>query len=178
MFKKILTTILIIFIIVIIALLIVAFSVSRKSGGDVTVQESFRDLVLFGESPDKDFSRRFDNTLNTGIDFIGPDGIPNSQDDTEVGSLLLRKAVAFPVAGATSIINENKETMIRFIARENGHIFEIPTDSTTRERISNTTILRLWDTFWLKDADKFVARCLDEDTSEVESFYARVLDEE
>lgn len=178
MFKKILITILIIFIIIIIGLLVVAFSVSKKSGGDVTVQESFRDLVLFGESTNRDFSERFDNTLNTSTDFIGPDGISNSQDDADVGSLLLRKVATFPVVGVSSLINKNKETMIRFIARENGHIFEMPTDSTTRKRISNTTILRIQDAFWLKGADRFIARFLDEDSSEAESFYARIINEE
>jgi hypothetical protein len=178
MFKKILIIILVIFIIVIIGLLVTAFSVSKRSGGDVTVQESFRELVSFGESSGKDFSTRFGSTLNTGIDFIGPDGISDSQDDKDVGSLLLRKVAAFPVAGVSSITNEDEETMIRFIARENGHIFDIPTDSTSRKRISNTTILRIWDSLWLEGSERFVARFLDEDSSEIESFYAEIIPED
>ncbi|MEK7589780.1 MAG: hypothetical protein AAB475_00805 [Patescibacteria group bacterium] len=177
MFKKILIIILIIFIIVIIGLLVVAFSVSKKSGGDITVQDSFRDLVSFGESPSNDFSRKFDSALNTDTDFIGPDDMANSGDDIDVSSLLLRKVASFPVAGVSSIINKDAETIIRFIARENGHIFEIPADSATQKRISNTTILRIWDTLWLKGAERFIARFLDEESSEIESFYAEIIPE-
>lgn len=178
MLKKILITILIIFIIIIIGLLVVAFFVSKNSGGEVSVQDSFRELVSFGESPNADFIKRFGNTLNTSQDFIGPDGVANNQDDQDVGSLLLRKVASFPTAGASSFLNENKETMIKFIARENGHIFEVPADSNSMERISNTTILRIWDTLWLKDAKGFVARFLDEENSEIESFYARIIPKE
>ena len=101
----------------------------------------------------------------------------NSGDDIDVSSLLLRKVASFPVAGVSSIINKDAETIIRFIARENGHIFEIPADSATQKRISNTTILRIWDTLWLKGAERFIARFLDEESSEIESFYAEIIPE-
>jgi len=178
MFRKILVTILIIAIIIIIVLLVLAFSVSRRSGGEVTVQESFRDLVSFGESPSINFSERFGSTLNTGIDFLGPDGISNSRDDKDVSDLLLRKVAAFPVAGVSSITKPDGEVEVRFVAKENGHIFDVPTKSTSRKRISNTTILRIWDTLWLKDSSQFVARFIDEDSSDIESFYAKVISEE
>jgi Tol biopolymer transport system component len=84
---------------------------------------------------------------------------------------------SFPVAGVSSVVNDNEETIVRFIARENGHIFEIPTDSTSRKRISNTTILRIWDTLWLSGGERFVARFVDEDSSEIESFYAEIIQE-
>ena len=178
MFKKILIIILIIFIVVIMGLLILAFSISKNSEGEVTVQDSFRDLVSFGDSVSRDFTNRFGDTLNTDTDFIGPDGTPNTQDDINVGALLLRKITTFPVAGATAQKDENEKTIVKFIARENGHIFEVPTDSNSRERISNTTILRIWDTLWLSGGREFVARFIDEDETAVESFYAEIIPEE
>ena len=146
MFRKILKIILIIFTIVIVGLLILAFSISRNSDGEVTVQDSFRDIVSFGNSASRDFTNRFGNTLNTDTDFIGPDGTSNTQDDTNVGALLLRKITTFQTAGATAVKDKNEKTVVKFTASENGHIFEVPADSNSRERVSNTTILRIWDT--------------------------------
>ena len=75
------------------------------------------------------FQENLTALLNTDTDFIGPDDMANSGDDIDVSSLLLRKVASLPVAGVSSIINKDAETIIRFIARENGHIFEIPADS-------------------------------------------------
>ena len=178
MFRKILKIILIIFTIVIVGLLILAFSISRNSDGEVTVQDSFRDIVSFGNSASRDFTNRFGNTLNTDTDFIGPDGTSNTQDDTNVGALLLRKITTFQTAGATAVKDKNEKTVVKFTASENGHIFEVPADSNSRERVSNTTILRIRDTLWLSGGGEFVARFIDEDEATVESFYAEIIPEE
>nr|MDP7366862.1 hypothetical protein [Candidatus Paceibacterota bacterium] len=50
MTKKILIIIAVALIILVIGLFIWAFMISRESGGEVTVKESFRELVSFGES--------------------------------------------------------------------------------------------------------------------------------
>ena len=86
----------------------------------------------------------------------------------------LRQLTNFPVAGATFVESEDGKTLIRFIVRENGHIFETTADSTTQNRISNTTILRIFDTNWLSGGDAFIARFLNEESSEIESFYAEI----
>jgi hypothetical protein len=178
MFRKILIIILIVFIIIIIGLLILAFSISRNSNGEVTVQDSFKELVSFGDNASKDFTNRFNDTLNRSTDFIGQDDAPNTQDDTDVSALLLRKITTFPVAGAIAKKDKNEKTIVKFIARENGHIFEVPSDSNSSERVSNTTILRIWDALWLSSGEEFIARFIDEDETAIESFYAKIIPKE
>lgn len=169
MFKKILTIIAVILTIVIIGLFVWAFLVSRKSGGEVTVTESFRELVSFGNGSGNIFTQR--GIRPSDIDFLG---IGDLQDDIDISLQTLRKIAAFEVAGATIIKNEKEDTLARFIARENGHIFEIPVDSATQKRISNTTILRIRDVIWLSNGMEFVAQFLDESGSDIESFYASI----
>lgn len=173
MIKKILIIIAVALIILVIGLFIWAFMISRDSGGEVTVAESFRELVSFGEGGTN-------ISLQRGIDDfdIAPSGMDGILGDGVTELPRLRQVANFPVAGASFLENESGETSIRFIARENGHIFEIGVDSTTQTRISNTTILRIWDTKWLSGGDAFVARFLDEESSEVESFYAEIKESE
>ena len=168
MTKKILIIITVALIILVIGLFIWAFMISRESGGEVTVKESFRELVSFGESSNF-FSQRGTDEFDT--DLLGTGGILGGDG---AALLRLRQISNFPVAGASFAENENEETLIRFVARENGHIFEVRADSTTQKRISNTTILRIWDTKWLSSGNAFVARFLDEESSEIESFYAEI----
>lgn len=180
MTKKILIIIAGTLIILVIGLFIWAFMISRQSGGEVTVQESFRELVSFGERSDF-FSRRGTDEFDTDL------GTSNTLDGDNRVLSRLRQISNFPVAGAAFLENKNlstlptqagEETLIRFIARENGHIFEVRADSTTQKRISNTTILRIWDTKWLSGGGAFVARFLDDESSEIESFYAEIKEPE
>ncbi|MDP6387993.1 MAG: hypothetical protein QGG63_01825 [Candidatus Pacebacteria bacterium] len=169
MFKKILITIAVILIIAVIGLFIWALLISRQSGGEITVGESFQELISFGGVGDDFFTRR--GTSIFDIDSSGRDGI---KDDGDITLLRLRQLTNFPVAGATFVESEDGKTLIRFIVRENGHIFETTADSTTQNRISNTTILRIFDTNWLSGGDAFIARFLNEESSEIESFYAEI----
>lgn len=169
MFKKILITIAAILIIAVIGLFIRALFISRQSGGGMTVTESFRDIISFGESATSSFPEREIGEF----DVISPQ--TNDVFSGEDAKLpRLRQLADFPVAGATIIQNNEKETLIRFIASENGHIFEIPADSATQKRISNTTILRIQDAKWLSGGDAFIARFLDEDSEQIKSFYAEI----
>ena len=173
MFKKILIIIAGTLILIVIGLFVWAVVISRQSGGEVTVTESFRELVSFGDGKTELFPERGTDEFD-----IEPSGTDSILDDDNTTLPRLRQVTNFPVAGATIIKNDKEETLIRFIARENGHIFDVPMDSTTQNRISNTTILQIWDTRWLSEGDAFIARFLDEDGSKIESFYAEINQEQ
>lgn len=178
MTKKILIIIAGILVVVVIGLFVWAFITSRQSGGEITVRESFRELVSFGEGSDF-FSSRRTNNFDTSTPTTD-----NTQNDIGPVTSRLRQISNFSIAGATIVesgdlsAQAGGKTLIRFIARENGHIFEVPVDSTTQRRISNTTILRIWDAKWLSIGNAFVARFLDEENSEIESFYAEIKENE
>lgn len=170
MLKKILIIILIAFVLITIGLFVWAFSISKNSGGEMTVRESFREIVSFGESQDNIFSR-IDKSETFEVDFLAND---NLEEDIDINALLLREVAPFPIVGMSVVKNEDGEIRVKFIAKENGHIFESSTVSSAKKKISNTTILGIKEAIWLQDGAEFIARFLDRGSSEIESFYAKI----
>ncbi|MBU3968981.1 hypothetical protein KJ991_02075 [Patescibacteria group bacterium] len=91
-----------------------------------------------------------------------------------------RKISQKPVSGAviTIIKDDTKGNAIRYMDRATGHIYEAWTKSMGQERISNTTIPKVYETLWNKSGDSFIARYLDEETEDIISFYAGLVKKE
>ena len=91
-----------------------------------------------------------------------------------------RKISQKPVSGAVISTTKDSEkgNAIRYMDRATGHIYEAWTKSMEQERISNTTIPKVYETFWNKSGDSLIARYLDEETEDVISFYARLTKKE
>lgn len=53
-------------------------------------------------------------------------------------------------------------TSIRYIEKATGHIFEINPDGQNRNRISNTTILKSFESFWAPDGNSLIIRYLED----------------
>ena len=72
----------------------------------------------------------------------------------------------FPIAGATAINTISTSTKIaapiRYVEKATGHIYEISPQGKDRNRLSNTTILKIFETFWSPDANKMVMRYFNE----------------
>lgn len=170
MIKKILIIILVILLISATGLFIWAFSISKNSGGEITVTESVKEIVSFGKGGENNiFNFRLGDDFNTGL--LGGN-TDKEENDTEL--LSLRKIAPIPITGVSVFENKNKDTVIRFISRENGHIFETLLNSNTQKRISNTTILRIWDALWLPDNNSFITRFLNNESDEINTFYAEI----
>ena len=173
MFKKILIIIIIILAITLIGLFVWAFLVSRQSGGEMTVRESFHEIFPFGSNNENRDFFQGQNFGDIGADLLDrKNSEENKNDDAVIPRL--RQIADFAVAGVSVTENEEGRQLIKYIARENGHIFETFADSLTQKRISNTTILRIQDALWFLNGNAFIARFLDESGSEVESFYAEI----
>jgi hypothetical protein len=50
---------------------------------------------------------------------------------------------------------------VRYIEKSTGHIYEINPDGQNRQRLSNTTILKTFETFWSYRANKLIIRYLE-----------------
>lgn len=170
MIKKILIIILVILLILATGLFILAFSISKNSEGEITITESVKEIVSFGKSSENNIqSSRLGGSLNTGL--LGG-GISEQEGTTKPLSLI--KIAPIPITGVSVFENKNKDTVIRFISRENGHIFETLLNSNTQKRISNTTILRIRDALWLPDNNSFITRFLNNESDEINTFYAEI----
>lgn len=87
----------------------------------------------------------------------------------------LRKLSQSAVAGMTSrnIVNgKETKTSVRFIERATGHVYEMATDSWTLEKISNTTIPKIYNAIWSKDPNSLYVRRILDNTEEIETFFA------
>ncbi|MBU4480117.1 hypothetical protein KKG48_01580 [Patescibacteria group bacterium] len=96
-------------------------------------------------------------------------------DDKKIEELpKLRKISNSPVAGFFSFQNEKnkEEILIRYIEKATGHIYEANDFSSSKKRISNTTIPKIQEALWL-DKSSFVIRYLD-DFDNIKTFFAQI----
>jgi len=80
-------------------------------------------------------------------------------EKTEGGRKLIRLTdKAISGAGLAS-------TTVRYVERETGHIYEIGFDAQNRQRLSNTTILKTFESFWSPKADRAIIRYFEDQTA-------------
>lgn len=163
----------IIILIIIIALGLIGWGIfvfqSQRGTTGAGEEISIRDFFPFGRTPDT--SETPTPTTQTPSQNINGSSI-------EIPEVIpaLRKISEDPVAGAFAF-NESGKTVIRFVDRATGHIFE--TDDTTLniKRISNTTIPTVYEAFWISK-NSVVLRHLREDGETVESVILRMIEED
>lgn len=81
----------------------------------------------------------------------------------------LRKISSEPVAGA-GIIDVKAGSLIRYIEKATGHIYEVELFSPNQNRISNTTIPLAYDAVWGNKNSSLVVRYLKDDDRTVDSY--------
>src|SRR3989344_149920 len=74
----------------------------------------------------------------------------------------LRQLSLVPVAGATAFLT-GSTTIIRYMERGTGHIYEQEGESLTQTRISNKTIPKVYNTFWGNNGNSMILRFVDGD---------------
>lgn len=85
----------------------------------------------------------------------------------------LRKISETPVAGGVVFTNK-LGTIIRYVERATGHIFETYSDSLEVKRISNTTIPKIEEALWSNQGSSVLLRYLRDDNQTIRTFYARI----
>jgi len=70
--------------------------------------------------------------------------------------------VSDAVAGAAVFRSESTST-IRYIEKSTGHIYEVGPAGKNRERVTNTTILKVFKSLWSPAGDKVVVRYLEDE---------------
>ncbi|MEO8637928.1 MAG: hypothetical protein ABI430_03445 [Candidatus Taylorbacteria bacterium] len=89
----------------------------------------------------------------------------------------LRKISANPVAGAIAkkiVVDTKVSTIVRYIERATGNVYETDTNSWNLKRISNTTIPKIVEAIWGKDANSLYIRRILDGTEDIETYYARL----
>lgn len=127
-----------------------------------TIVSGFNNFFPFGGSeentpnPDVTDNQNNENQNNTTqepIDFIKK----------------LRKISTEPVSGAGTL-DLKAGTIVRYIEKATGHVYEVELFSPKITRISNTTIPLSYDAIWGNNGSSFVARYLGDDNDTVDTF--------
>ena len=66
------------------------------------------------------------------------------------------------IAGAAIAPSGASGALVRYIEKSTGHIYETNPRGENKRRLTNTTILKIFQSFWSPKADKIVARYLDD----------------
>ncbi len=85
----------------------------------------------------------------------------------------LRQVSKVPTTGAT-IQNATTSTIIRFIERATGHIYETTTDSLDTKQISVTTIPKLQKAQWGGSLDELVIQYIKDEGETIKTFYGKI----
>lgn len=85
----------------------------------------------------------------------------------------LRKVSEDQVSGA-GIVSKGDISIIRYMDRATGHIFESNADTMARNKISNITMPQIYETLWSTDGTELIARYLKDDGVTIQSFYGRL----
>ncbi len=108
-----------------------------------------------------------------GEETTQPGGVVNGTPITSLGSVF--QISARPVSGATSFVNTtNQVTVIRYIERELGNIFDYKIGGKS-ERISIDTIPRIHEVFFGDKGTSLIIRYLNKDGFTITTYKARLI---
>lgn len=89
-------------------------------------------------------------------------------------SAKLRLISEEPVAGAITIKHESGE-IVRILERKTSHVFDVKLSSLEKDRISNTTIPRIYEALWGAEGKDVILRYLSENNQTIKTYYADLI---
>lgn len=122
-----------------------------------------------------------ENTESSYFDFLGFGGdttIPEPEEIIETPDIpalpqgkapLLRKLSSVPVSAAIATTTRDG-LFVRYIERGTGNVYDIDPDTGDKTRLSQTTIPRIQEAFWMPNALNAVVRYFDSDFEYAETF--------
>ncbi len=137
-----------------VAVFLIFGSKPQTGGGESRVGFSIRDYFPFGGGSGDAGTNNSTTTNNTGNNSSTN---PNNFINQPIPRL--RKISNEPVAGAV-IWNVGSTSVVRFVERGTGNVYEVKSDSLVSERLTNTTIPKIIRSFWLPDGSGFLAQTL------------------
>jgi hypothetical protein len=141
---------------VVLLVLIAAFFLLKGGKTDGSGTTSFG--ALFGNSG-TDVPRPTNSQITGGGNGTEGDGGGTTGEASEP---LFRQLSAIQVAGAISIV-KNGKTAVRYIARENGYVYDVDPTTGVSTQITNTVIPRIYEAYWALGGNTVILRYLKHD---------------
>lgn len=129
---------------------------------------SLREFLPFGQTPDPettltDSETKTEENINTDENQISNnEPIPR-----------LRKISSEPVSGAV-IFNSGASSIVRFVEKGTGNVYEARSDSNSVLRLTNTTIPKIIRAFWLPNGSGFLAQTLLNGSEIIETSFVKL----
>jgi len=151
-----------------IAVFLIFFSTPTTPTGESRVGFSIRDYLPFGNSG----SSSDQNSTTSGQTTGNQDAAtPNISIDQPIPRL--RKISNEPVAGAV-IFNSGTSSIVKFVEKGTGNVYEARSDSHLIQRLTNTTIPKIVRAFWLPNGSGFLAQTLIAENEIIETNYVKL----
>lgn len=141
-------------VVVIIAIVVGLFLMKGRSGS-TTGTTSFG--ALFGNSGS-------DTPRGGGNAVTGGNMLDGNTEGSGVAAVepLFRQLSTIETAGAIAV-EKNGRTYVRYIARENGFVYDVDPTNGATILLSNTTIPRIYEAFWARNGSTVIVRYLKHD---------------
>lgn len=163
MSKKIIITTTVVLTLFLVCLLGYFFLTKNSQSDTKTPSTGFKNFFPFGDGSSSSSNNTPQSTTTNQANNQGYE--PQAQDY----ALKLRKISTEPVSGAGTV-DVKAGTLVRYIEKATGHIFEVELFSPKVSRISNTTIPLSNDAMWGNKSNSLVARYLKDDNETVDTY--------
>ncbi len=135
--------------------------------GEAETGTNFQNLFPFGKNP----TPKPDTTGGLATDNNPIVTEPTIVDDSIVPRL--RQIFKEPNAGSTFVITATT-SLVRFVERATGHIYDAPVSSNRVTKISNVTIPKVHEAIFSGDGSRIILRYIQGDDQPIKSFYAKI----
>jgi hypothetical protein len=171
MTKKILLILGILIIIGVAAFLILSPKPQTGGGGENRVGFSIMNYLPFGGGGNNTESTSTITRTNPGETSTTTNPISNISENQPVPRL--RKISNEPVAGGV-IWNIGTASVVRFVEKGTGNVYEARSNTVNIQRLTNTTIPKIVRAFWLPDGSGFLAQTLIPDSDIIETNFVKL----
>lgn len=130
---------------------------------------SIREYLPFGKSPDLETEETSNSEVN--IENESADYLTNFDDNQSIPRL--RKLSLEPVAGAV-IFDTGTTSIVRFVEKGTGNVYEARSDSLNIQRLTNTTIPKIIRAFWLPNGSGFLAQTVLPESEIIETNFIKL----
>ncbi|HEY4494809.1 MAG TPA: hypothetical protein VJC02_01760 [Candidatus Paceibacterota bacterium] len=106
----------------------------------------------------------------------------NEKINTDINEIVNQKIESLPTLRHLSLIpiggfsasSTASTTVIRYVDRGVGHILEVKSDEAIEKKISNTTIPRVYESYWNKNLNASIFRYIKDETGDIVNFYGEI----
>lgn len=140
---------------------------ATTENGDSRVGFSIREFFPFGRGGEDGNISTQNNNVQNGDE----NGFQSAPIDAPIPRL--RKISREPVAGAV-IYNTGTTSVVRFVEKGTGNVYETKSNTNSVNRLTNTTIPKILKAIWLKDGSGFLSQTILPDTDIVETSFVKI----